>query len=170
MKYKVGDKTLLGEIIEIDKLSTNPYVVKVEEWRHWFTESEIDKIICKPKRNIDHLIELIESEKGADAVAFIDDCRQATSWLFWIHMLDEYSKPSRYSKLTPDELKAVKWLVEGGFNTIRNYNTWVETSHSGDLGLGVKFLPTANCLKSSAWITETPIDLKELLEAQEEEL
>lgn len=171
MKYKVGDKTALGEITGLDgSLRLMPYYVAQGDSGHWFTESEIDAIICKPNRNIDHLIELIEARKKEEAVSFIDNYQQSTSWSFWLHMLDEYIEPRKYPVLTSEELKAVKWLVEGGFNTIRNYNTWVETSHSGDLGLGVKFLPTANCLKSSAWITETPIDLKELLEAQEEEL
>lgn len=166
MKYKVGDKTLLGEIEKVNEGMSIPYMIHAGDYR-WFAESEIDAIICKPKRNIDHLIELIDKKKGADAVAFIDECRQATSWLFWIHMLDEYSEPSRYPKLTSEELKAVRWLVDGGFKTIRNYNTWVETSHSDDLWLDVKILPTAHCLESSTWITETPIDLKELFEAQE---
>ena len=118
MKYKVGDKTKFGEIIEVDTSYTSmPYLVEQDDDTvgHWFTESEIDAIVIKPKRNIDHLIELIEARKKEEAVSFITDRRQSTSWSFWLHMLDEYIEPRKYPVLTPDELKAVKWLVEGGY-------------------------------------------------------
>jgi hypothetical protein len=166
MKYKVGDMTLLGEIEKVSEGMSVPYMVKTNDC-HWFSESEIDAIIVKPKRNIDHLIELIDKKKGEDAVAFIDDCRQATLWLFWIHMLDEYSEPSRYPKLTPDELKAVRWLVEGGYRAAKRFPTRVALQYVDDGWMWAQLAPIAHCLESSAWITETPINLEELLEAQE---
>jgi len=162
---------LLGEIDDVDKsFTTYSYRIRTDYGSNWFSESEIDAIAIKPKRNIDHLIELIESEKGADAVAFIDDCRQATSWLFWIHMLDEYSEPSRYPKLTPEELKAVKWLVDGGYETLTKGGCDYVLSKSNGLAMAYVVeasMPFVKAFYESKWITETPIDLKELLEAQE---
>ena len=171
MKYKLGDKTLLGEIDDVDKsFTTYSYRIRTDYGSNWFSESEIDAIICKPKRNVDQTAELLEKDKAPTTYELCrtstpskgqDDIRIANA------LLEPYIEPRKYPVLTPEELKAVKWLVEGGFNTIRNYKTWVETSHSDDLWLDVKILPTAHCLESSAWITETPIDLKELLEAQD---
>jgi hypothetical protein len=174
MKYKVGDKTLLGEIIEIDKLSTNPYVVKVEGRKHWLTESEIGKIIIKPKRNIDHLIELWENGKPDKACAFVYDnfSRQNAKRIYelTIDLFKPYIEPRKYPILTPEELKAAKWLVEGGYETIvrehgESYGCYGPLR--GRVKVDVKINPISKILKNSTWITETPINLKELLEAQE---
>ena len=169
MKYKLGDKTLLGEIDDVDKsFTTYSYRIRTDYGSNWFSESEIDKIICKPKRNIDKVIEYFEEGKFDESKELFDDNFARYCYKDQIaSLISPYIEPRKYPVLTPEELKAVKWLVEGGFNTIRNYKTWVETSHSDDLWLDVKILPTAHCLESSAWITETPIDLKELLEAQD---
>ena len=169
MKHKVGDMTTLGEITRISESFSNPYIVKNEEFNHYFSDSEIDAIICKPKRNIDHLIELIEARKREEAVSFIDNCRQSTPWSFWLHMLDEYIEPRKYPVLTPEELKAVKWLVDGGYTSVQNYkNENVEVSYGTGEWFGTECIPIAKRLQNSTWITETPINLKELLKSQED--
>ena len=169
MKHKVGDKTILGEITRISEIVDNPYIVKNEGFSHYFSESEIDAIVIKPKRNIDHLIELIEARKKEEAVSFITDMWQSTSWLFWLHMLDEYAAPRKYPVLTPEELKAVKWLVEGGYEVFELIDgIWPNASCGSSYSTTFDRMPIAKCLRSSTWITETPINLKELLEAQED--
>ena len=170
MKYKVGDKTILGEITRISEIVNNPYIVKNEEFCHYFSESEIDAIVIKPKRNIDHLIELIEAKKREEAVAFIDYGHNRNApWSNLIALLQPYVESRKYPVLTPDELKAVKWLVEGGYTSIQNYkNENVEASYGTGVWFGTEWIPIAKCLESSAWITETPINLKELLDAQED--
>ena len=173
MKYTKGTPTLLGKIEEVDTSCTSmPYLVNRDDTvGHWFTESEIDAIVINPKRNIDHLIELIEAKKREEAVEFYKTferkCYKGAQWSILSLLVEPYIEPRKYPVLTPEELKAVKWLVEGGFKTIRNYNTWVETAHSDDIWLGVNVPPLAKRLQNSTWLTETPINLKELLEAQE---
>jgi len=165
MKYTKGTPTIIGPIEKINDGARVPYMVKTFDC-HWFTESEIDAIVIKPKRNIDHLIELIEAKKRKEAVSFITDRWQSTSWSFWLHMLDEYTEPRKYPVLTPDEPKAVKWLVDGGYIAIQNYkNENAEASYGTDEWFGTEWMPIAKCLCNSDWITETPINLKELLEA-----
>ena len=173
MKYKVGTPTILGKIytLRTGNEVLFPYRIRnsVTGGCRWFAESEIDAIVIKPKRNIDHLIELIEARKKEEAVSFIDNCQQSTSWLFWLHMLDEYAAPRKYPVLTPEELKAVKWLVEGGFTRLKRINGIWEMAESEEAYLYLtSFMPTAKCLRDVAWLTETPINLKELLEAQED--
>lgn len=169
MKYTKGTPTALGPIVAVDEFSaTMQYKIETRQNKVWLSESEIDAIVIKPKRNIDHLIELIEARKKEEAVSFITDRWQSTSWLFWLHMLDEYIAPRKYPVLTPEELKAVKWLVEGGFKTIqRCMGGWATVAKSENGSVATEALPVASFLNSVAWITETPINLKELLEAQE---
>ena len=77
--------------------------------------------------------------------------------------------PRKYPVLTPEELKAVKWLVEGGFTRLKRINGIWEMAESEEAYLYLtSFMPTAKCLRDVAWLTETPINLKELLEAQED--
>ena len=171
MKYTKGTPTILGEITLIDeKDRTLPYSVKIRDGFYlWLSDSEIDAIICKPKRNIDHLIELIEARKKEEAVSFIDNCQQSTSWSFWLHMLDEYAATRKYPVLSSEELKAVKWLVKGGYEVIELIDgIWPNASCGSSYSTTFDRMPIAKCLRNSAWITETPINLKELLEAQED--
>ena len=160
MKHKVGDKTILGEITRISEIVDNPYIVKNEGFSHYFSESEIDAIVIKPKRNIDHLIELIEARKKEEAVSFIDNCQQSTSWSFWLHMLDEYVEPRKYPVLTPEEFKAIKWLTDDGAEEIHRQSngSWITN----------KYTSVCSCLYNSTWLTTEPINLAELLEAQED--
>lgn len=145
MKYKVGDKTLFGKITDTDKKDSRyPYRVEFALQALWLTESEIDKIIIKPKRNIDHIIELLEDGKEEAARKFYNDLVPLSEGYAVAdeiyYFLKPYTEPSKYPKLTPDEIKAVKWLVDGGFETVfRDYG-----------------------------ISATPINLKELLDVQED--
>ena len=172
MKYKVGTPTLLGEIIWADE-ETFMYTISMKQGMFSSTMSMsefwIDKIICKPKRNIDHLIELIEAKKREEAVAFIDyGHNRSAPWSNLIALLQPYIEPRKYPVLTPDELKAVKWLAEGGYTSVQNYkNDNIEVSYGTGEWFGTECIPIAKRLQNSTWITETPINLKELLEAQE---
>ena len=171
MKYTKGTPTLLGEIEEASECGQDLYTVKSSVYHEILTESEIDAIVIKPKRNIDHLIELIKAKKREEAVGFITDRRQSTSWSFWLHMLDEYTEPRKYPVLTPDELKAVKWLVEGGYETLtRGACDYVLRKGEGLIMAYVveASMPAVRAFSESKWITETPINLAELLEAQED--
>ena len=77
--------------------------------------------------------------------------------------------PRKYPVLTPEELKAVKWLVEGGYTSVQNYkNENVEVSYGTGEWFGTECIPIAKRLQNSTWITETPINLKELLKSQED--
>jgi hypothetical protein len=174
MKYKVGDKTLLGEIDEIDTTADVifPYKIRndITRRRKWFAESEIDAIIIKPKRNIDHLIELWDGGKADKACRFMYDnieWNKRSLYDVMFELFKPYTEPREYPILTPEELKAVKWLVDGGYHSVFRYqgSTFAAYGACGDCDLN--YTPIAHCLYSSDWITETPIDLKELLEAQE---
>ena len=169
MKYKVGDKTLLGEIEVADENdSGSAYKIGA---RKWFSESEIDAIVIKPKRNIDHLIELWEAGRKEEARRFYSDiefCGGLYLGDIVSGLLSNYVEPRKYPVLTPEELKAVKWLFEGGAATIEK-NGYPAKACSG----GGKFFmwltyPNIKFLNNSKWITTEPINLKELLEAQEE--
>ena len=123
MKYKVGDKTLLGEITYIDSNDKDglPYVIDDGEgYRECFSEKQIDKIIIRPKRNIDHIIELWERGKTGEALEFFRDCSK------FFHMYEDltevmspYIEPSKYPQLTPEEIKALKLAKACGFGWIR---------------------------------------------------
>ena len=169
MKYKVGDKTLLGEITDVDSNDKDglPYVIDDGEgsWE-WYSEKQVDKIIIKPKRNIDHIIELLEQGKDQEARSHYSK-HIPTSEGFLSNeeicfFLKPYAEPSKYPKLTPEELKAVKWLVDGGFETawrVGNY-VWSKTRFMSST---MNYCPIVEPLKDSTWLTSEPINLKELL-------
>ena len=162
MKYKVGDKTLLGEIVTAS-MGSFPYLVD-GRWR--FTESEIDAIIIKPKRNVDHIIELLSDGQIEEANEFL--ARKGLditikSRVTASVLLNTYTEPLKYPKLTPDELRAVKWLVEGGFDGMHRPETNVWVRDCARTLFRVDTMPTTKCLSNSQWITSEPINLKELL-------
>ena len=172
MKYKLGDKTLLGEIDDVYKsFTTYSYRIRTDCGSNWFTESEIDKIAIKPKRNIDHLIELIEARKRDEAIEFIDyDHERNAPWNNLITLLCPYIEPRKYPVLTAEELKAVRWLVEGGYETLTKGGCDYVLCKSNGLAMAYVVeasMPFVKAFYESKWITETPINLKELLEAQE---
>lgn len=168
MKYKVGDRTLLGEIKCIEEWNKGrEYGIVSDNCYRWFSKSEIDKIVVKPKRNIDHLIELIEARKREEAVAFIDyDHERNAPWSNLTALLHPYIEPSKYPKLTPEELRAVKWLRDGGYESIVRdgcaYACYARVKAS------VLINPITNLLADSSWITSEPINLADLLAAQED--
>lgn len=167
MKYKVGDKTLLGDIEKVSEGMSVPYMVKTNDC-HWFSESEIDAIIIKPKRNIDKMMELWDKGLHDDAVEILRACLRFTSYEDIVELRKPYIEPRKYPVLTAEELKAVRWLVEGGYTFIQNHKSqFVEVSYGTGVWFGIEWIPITKCIRNSAWITETPIDLKELLEAQE---
>ena len=104
MKYKVGDKTLLGEITRAENLGFTEYLVD----DRWYSEDQIDAIIIKPKRNIDHLADLWEMDSGAAYKFWKDSSR----------MNSVCTEPSKPPQLTPEELKALKLARDCGFNWI----------------------------------------------------
>ena len=168
MKYNVGDKTLLGEITNIGSRGfCCPYAINIKYQTTWFAESEIDKIIIRPKRNIDKIMELWDEGQHDDAVEILRKCLRFTSYEDIVELRKLYSEPSKYPKLTPDELKAVKWLADGGFETIYKcgQNVWAKENITS-FALN-DMLPT-KCFNLSKWLTSEPINLKELLDAQEE--
>ena len=172
MKYKVGDMTLLGVINDVDKsCTTHPYKICSDYGLHLFTELETDKIVIKPNRNIDHLIELIEARKRDEAIEFIDYNHEWNApWNNLITLLCPYIKPRKYPVLTAEELKAVKWLVEGGYETLAKGGCDYVLGKSNGLAMAYVVeasMPFVKAFYESKWITETPINLKELLEAQE---
>ena len=75
------------------------------------------------------------------------------------------TEPSKYPKLTPEELKAVKWLVEGGFTEI--YYAYDQFIYVKD-NLGKSLLPVF--AEGFEWVKSEPINLAELLAAQEEKI
>lgn len=175
MKYTKGTQTLLGPIVAVEKYpNVKPYKITTSQDLVWLTESEIDKIVVKPKRNIDHLIELWESEKFNEACGFICDSlgwsNSKMLYDFTFDFFKPYIEPRKYPVLTPDELKTVKWLVDRGFETIFRgrvimgrriiaVNPMCSIAFC-EIGIG-------KVLTNASWITETPIDLKELIAAQE---
>jgi len=174
MKYKVGDKTLLGVILAMTG-ETNPYVVNCGrnvQNTCFLTEKQIDKIIIKPKRNIDHIIELWESGdwQEANEVATRLGIRLESLHSASIKdLLKPYTEPSKYPKLTPEELKAVKWLVDGGYTAIHveQANVILHVAETSFIPIAQN-LPIINNLFDAKWLTSEPINLKELLDAQED--
>lgn len=126
------------------------------------------------KRNIDHIIELWESGKSADEIReFMYEKRLSTlvekvdiqKWL------SPYVEPSRHPKLTPDEIKAVKWLVDGGFETLERTDSIKDMrvfAQKGKSWMHVLYSPKTEILDKADWIDMFAINLKELLDAQEE--
>jgi len=173
MKYKVGDKTLLGEIIYVSENSRVPYKIQtLDGYGVGLEEEHIDKIIIKPKRNIDHIIELLEDGKEEQARKFYNELVPLSEGYAVAdeiyYFLKPYAEPSKYPKLTPDELKAVKWLVDGGYTAIHVETTNV-ILHVDEYSFMpyAKELPIINRLFYAKWLTSEPINLKELLDAQE---
>jgi len=166
MKYKVGDKTLLGEIVTAS-MGSFPYLVD-GRWR--FTESEIDKIIIKPKRNIDHIIELWESGKRHDAEDLYANLVDKSDSMAGdvLVLLDSYTEPSKYPQLTPDELKVVKWLMEGGYKEMCRNGTNI-SFRANDFWFcpNSSDFPMLKALHEISFQGSEPINLKELLDAQE---
>ena len=164
MKYKVGDKTLLGEIVTAS-MGSFPYLVD-GRWR--YTESEIDAIIIKPKRNIDHLADLWDNGEINKAVEFFNEIILESKIAVIENVFAPYIEPSKYPKLTPEELKAVKWLVDGGFYQVESLGfIGANTQTCKESFSRVCHLPLCQILAVSSWMTEKPINLKELLDAQE---
>jgi len=161
MKYKVGDKTLLGEIVTAS-MGSFPYLVD-GRWR--FTESEIDKIIIKPKRNIDHLAELREMDSGAAYKFWKDNSRMnPVCYEDVAFMLAPYTEPSKHPQLTPEEIKALKLARDCGFNLIQCECTkWVSPTGKEHSWVGVQWIPSLCVLNHSNWITEEPMSIDELL-------
>lgn len=177
MKYKVGDATLLGEIDEIDTTADVifPYKIRndITRRRKWFTESEIDAIICKPKRNIDRIVELWDEGKADKACRFMYDnieWNKRALYNVMFELFKPYIEPRKYPILTAEELKAVKWLVEGGYEALSKSGYDYELHKTNGIVMAYVVeasMPLVRAFSESKWITETPIDLKELLEAQE---
>ena len=170
MKHKVGDKTILGEITRISEIVDNPYIVKNEGFSHYFSESEIDAIVIKPKRNIDKMMELWDKGLHDDAVEILRACLRFTSYEDIVELRKPYIEPRKYPVLTAEELKAVKWLVEGGYETLAKGGCDYVMGKSNGIAMAYVVeasMPFVKAFYESKWITETPINLKELLEAQE---
>jgi len=173
MKYKVGDKTLLGEITYASENSSIPYKIRADEsYWVWLEEEQIDKIIIKPKRNVDHIIELLEDGKEEQARKFYNELVPLSEGYAVAdeiyYFLKPYTEPSKYPELTPDELQAVKWLVDGGYTAVHTEQTNV-ILHVDEYSFMpyAKELPIINRLFYAKWLTSEPINLKELLDAQE---
>ena len=165
MKYKVGDKTLLGEIVTAS-MGSFPYLVD-GRWR--FTESEIDKIIIKPKRNIDHLAELREMDSGAAYKFWKDNSRMnPVCYEDVAFMLAPHTEQSKYTKLTPEEIKALKLARDCGFNFIsKRVKQSTHIIIQKDDWIYAENIPAFEILDKSTWITEEPMSINELLDAQE---
>lgn len=163
MKYKVGDKTLLGEIVTAS-MGSFPYLVD-GRWR--FTESEIDKIIIKPKRNIDHVIELWDEGKRKDAVNYFYNCARFSSAWEDIAILGEvYIEPSKDPKLTPEEIKALKLARDCGFNWIyKNIqgNIMLQEYSCGGRSMFAWCAPAFSTILTLENMNEEPMSINELL-------
>ena len=166
MKYKVGDKTLLGEIDRYEENSC--YCCRVEN-KWWLTEPDVDKIIIKPKRNIDHLAELWEMDSGAAYKFWKDNSRMnSVCYEDVAFMLAPYTEPSKYPQLTPEEIKALKLARDCGFKFIqRDGSLWVSPTGKTMSWVGVQWIPSLDGLLRSNWITHEPMSINELLDAQE---
>jgi hypothetical protein len=173
MKYKAGDKTLLGEITYVDEGDMRlTYMIKTRDshFKAWFTESEIDKIIIKPKRNIDRIIELWESGKRHDAEDLYANLVDKTGSLASdvLVLLDSYIEPSKYPKLTPDERKALELAKACGFAWIRHkgYTQLSSHGHGSYDWLNLDYIPALNILAERNRLfklTEKPVSIDELL-------
>jgi hypothetical protein len=164
MKYKVGDKTLLGEIVTAS-MGSFPYLVD-GRWR--FTESEIDAIIIKPKRNIDHLADLWDNGEINKAVEFFNEIILESKIAVIENVFAPYTEPSKYPQLTPEEIKALKLARDCGFNLIhRDGSLWVSPTGKTMSWVGVQWIPSLDGLLRSNWITHEPMSINELLDAQE---
>jgi len=153
MKYTKGTPTLLGKIEEVDTSCTSmPYLVnRIIAVGYWFTESEIDAIVINPKRNIDHLIELWDGGKEYESASFMADFvnGNGSTTKMMQTLMKPYTEPRKYPVLTPDELKAVKWLVDGGYIAVQNYkNENVEASYGTGVWFGTEWIPIAKCLRN----------------------
>jgi hypothetical protein len=169
MKYKAGDETLLGKIVTAS-MGSFPYLVD-GRWR--FTESEIDKIIIKPKRNIDHLAELREMDSGAAYKFWKDNSRMnPVCYEDVAFMLAPYTEPSKHPQLTPEEIKALKLARELGFTDIKgssfgtlNPNAMLSFPEGRLLGKGfcTNYIPAFFCLNNPEWLTDDYTSINELL-------
>lgn len=120
MKYKVGDKTLFGKITDTDKKASRyPYRVECRLQTLWLTEAEIDKIIIKPKRNIDHIIELLEDGKEEAARKFYNDLVPLSDGYAVADEIYYFLKPyTEPIKLTAEERKALELARECGYDLL----------------------------------------------------
>jgi len=166
MKYEVGEKTLLGEIEKIEGYSDLLYRYQVDD--NWFSESEIDKIIIKPKRNIDHLADLWDNGEINKAVEFFNEIILESKIAVIENVFAPYTEPSKYPQLTPEEIKALKLARDCGFNLIhRDGSLWVSPTGKTMSWVGVQWIPSLDGLLRSNWITHEPMSINELLDAQE---
>ena len=166
MKYKVGDRTLLGEITKVDIVDKGyPYLLSLMLNTVWMSEAEIDKIIIKPKRNIDHVIELWDEGKRKDAVNYFYNCARFSSAWEDIAILGElYIEPSKDPKLTPEEIKALKLARDCGFNSVSMPNAKIARINiSQDDYIYAENIPSFTVLNESTWIARTPMSINELL-------
>ena len=170
MKYKVGDKTLLGEIESAIQDDVDcPYFITTESDVVWLTESEIDTIIIKPKRNIDHLAELWEMDSGAAYKFWKDNSRMnSVCYEDVAFMLAPYTEPSKPPQLTPEEIKALKLARDCGFNWITKVcskEAWLSDINVEDdpLSASAKWIPSLAVLNGAKWLTEEPMSINELL-------
>ena len=173
MKYKVGDKTLLGEITYASENSSIPYKIRADEsYWVWLEEEQIDKIIIKPKRNVDHIIELLEDGKEEQARKFYNELVPLSEGYAVAdeiyYFLKPYTEPSKHPQLTPEEIKALKLARDCGFNLIQcDCTMWVSPTGKEHSWVGVQWIPSLCVLNRSNWITEGPMSINELLDAQE---
>ena len=164
MKYKVGDETLLGEIVTAS-MGSFPYLVD-GRWR--FTESEIDKIIIKPKRNIDHLADLWDNGEINKAVEFFNEVILESKIAVIENVFAPYTEQSKYPKLTPEEIKALKLARDCGFNSVSMPNAKIARINiSQDDYIYAENIPSFTVLNESTWIARTPMSINELLDTQE---
>ena len=165
MKYKVGDKTLLGEIDRCEENSC--YCYRVEN-KCWLAELDIDKIIIKPKRNIDHIIELLEDGKEEQARKFYNELVPLSEGYAVAdeiyYFLKPYAEPSKYPQLTPEEIKALKLARDCGFNSVSMPNAKIARINiSQDDYIYAENIPSFTVLNESTWIARTPMSISELL-------
>lgn len=176
MKYKVGDKTLFGKITDTDKKASRyPYRVECRLQTLWLTESEIDKIIIKPKRNIDHIIELWESGKKDEAADLYEKCVDLSAGYERgddvCVLIAPYAEPSKYHKLTPDELKALELAKECGFKWVCRICDFISIGETEDGayvedGIRSSWIPALKILDDTDWIPEKPMSIDSLLKGE----
>ena len=170
MKYNVGDKTLLGEIEKIDGYSDGLYRYQVDD--NWFSESEVDKIIIKPKRNIDHIIELLSDGQIEETNEFLARTGldiTIKSRVTASVLLNTYTEPSKYPQLTPEEIKALKLARDCGFADISrssetDYTILFNYAKFGmDYCLCAHEVPSFTVLCDAKWINGKGQSINELL-------
>jgi len=170
MKYKVGDKTLLGEIDRCEENSC--YCYRVEN-KCWLAELDIDKIIIKPKRNIDHIIELLEDGKEEQARKFYNELVPLSEGYAVAdeiyYFLKPYTEPSKHPQLTPEEIKALKLARDCGFADISrssetDYTILFNYANYGmDYCLCAHEVPSFSVLCDANWINGKGQSISELL-------